>query len=429
MRARYDREFFHAGAAPPRHAPADRPRRPPRRGWRLALAGVMLLALLLVNVRAERPGDFGTVMAQLRHLGSALDHGAGESMQRLFPEGCVFTWALYGLAAAQVADQLPSGDPRRADCLERARRAVERVDSDAARRSFDPELELPYGAFYNGWSLYLRAQYLRAVGVAGAPAPIVAGFRIDCARLADAFARSPTPFLASYRDMAWPGDNAVGVAALALHDRLFPPAHGETISRWLEAARARLDPEFGVMSHAADAETGAPLNGVRGSSLALVSRLLVEAAPSFAAEEYAALRRTFVARPLGIPGVREHPPGHDGPVDVDSGPLILGFSGPALVVGAAAARAHGDEALARHLFSVVEVSGLPFEFFGRRAYALGLLPVGDAFIAWARSTPPGPPPGGVAWPRRVPETWRWPWHLGSVLVAALLVVVIARPPR
>lgn len=429
MRAKYDRDFFHAGTAAPRHAPPARPRRPPRRGWRLALAGVTLLALLFVNVRAERPGDLGTVMAQLRHLGSALDHGAGESMQRLFPEGCVFTWALYGLAAAQVADQLPLGDPRRADCLERARHAVERVDSDAARRSFDPGLELPYGAFYNGWSLYLRAQYLRAVGVAGAPAPIVLGFRTDCARLADAFARSPTPFLASYRDMAWPGDNAVGVAALALHDRLFPPVHGETISRWLQAVRARLDPEFGVMSHAADAETGAPRGGVRGSSLALVSRLLAEATPEFAAEEYAALRRTFVARPLGIPGVREYPPGHDGPIDVDSGPLILGFSGPALVVGAAAARAHGDESLSRHFFSVVEVSGLPVELFGRRAYALGLLPVGDAFIAWARSTPPGQPRGGVAWPELMSAGWRRPWHLGSVLLAGLIVMATLRSLR
>lgn len=429
MRTRISRDFFHAGTGAPRHAPPPRSRRPPRRGWRLALAGVTLVALLLVNVRAERPGDLGAVMAQLRHLGPALDHGAGESMQRLFPEGFVFTWALYGLAAAQVAGQLPSGDPRRPDCLERARHAVERVDSDVARRSFDPELELPYGAFYNGWSLYLRAQYLRAVGVAGAPAPIVAGFRTDCARLADALDRSPTPFLASYRDMAWPGDNAVGVAALALHDRLFPPAHGETISRWREAARARLDPEYGVMSHAADAETGAPRDGVRGSSLALVSRLLAEATPEFAAEEYAALRRTFVARPLGIPGVREYPPGRGGVIDVDSGPLILGFSGPALVVGAAAARAHGDEALARHLFSVVEVSGLPFEFFGRRVYAFGLLPVGDAFIAWARSTPPGRPPGGTPWRECVPAGWRWPWHLGSALVAALVILVTWRSLR
>jgi hypothetical protein len=75
-------------------------------------AGVALLAaaLLLLNLRFYLPNaaDYGpdrigaNVVPQLTFIGAALRDGAGQRMQRLFPEGFVFSHALYGLAWAQV---------------------------------------------------------------------------------------------------------------------------------------------------------------------------------------------------------------------------------------------------------------------------------------------------------------------------------------
>ncbi len=155
--------------------------------------------------------------------------------------------------------------------------------------------------------------------------------------------------------------------------------------------------------------------GVRGGSLALMSRVLAEAAPDFAQELYAVLKGQFVAYTWGVPGVREYPHGTSGPGDVDSGPLFLGFSGSAIVVGAGAARIHGDESLARALLETVEVSGLPIEWRGSRCYLFGTVPVGDAFIAWARSTAPLPESGlAHSGNRRFPRWWALP---GACLVA------------
>ncbi len=53
----------------------------------------------------------------------------------------------------------------------------------------------------------------------------------------------------------------------------------------------------------------------------------------------------------------------------------------------AAARGHGDDELATSLDREAELLGFPLLLAGQRRYALGRLPVADAFLAWARSRP------------------------------------------
>ncbi len=310
--------------------------------------------------------------------------------------------------------------------LDRARTAVEQVDSPLARSTFPKELDPPYGSFYCSWSLYLRAEYIRAAGTDGDSAYILAEFERDCAEFAGALDRSPTPFLPSYPDAAWPVDTCVGIAALSIRDRIFGSKYQGLVERWVESARLRVDPKLHALSHAADPATGAPQMGVRGGSLALMSRVLAEAAPDLAREQFAVLKRRFVAYTWGVPGVREYPHGTIGPADVDSGPLFLGFSGSAIAVGAGAARIHGDESLARALLETVEVSGLPIEWRGSRRYLLGAVPVGEAFIAWARSTAPLPESGLTHWKRTIPTWWAFPAHVLSLAVAVILILPLYR---
>src|SRR4029434_10544821 len=110
------------------------------------------------------------------------------------------------------------------------------------------------------------------------------------------------------------------------------------------------------------------------------------------------------------PGVREYPHDVVGKGDVDSGPILFGYSGPAVVVGAAAARVHGDEALARVLLGAVEVGGIPIQLAERRRYAAGWVLVGDAFIAWSRSSFSPRSREGVSWKPLVPVWWAAPAH-------------------
>lgn len=369
-----------------------------RRSVGLVLWLLLAAALLLVNLRAYRPGNTHTAFAQLRHLHRAVENGAAQQMQALFPEGYVFTWALFGLASAQVAGQMPLGDARRAIAAEYARQAIEHVDSDRARETFVEEMLPPWGAFYRSWSLYLKAMALRELGPAVFTREWIAAFERACDEFADALEQGSSPFLRSYPGQAWPADTVVGIGALAIHDQVLPPRFGAVLSRWIVRARELTEPGSPALAHAADPTTGAPRQGIRGSSLALMCRVLADVDPAWACEQYSVLRRDHMREVLGIPGVREYRHGTNRSGDIDSGPIVLGFSGPAMVVGIGAARALGDLGTARRLLGVVEVIGMPIVFGGRRTYAAGVLPIGDAFLAWARSTPaPASGSCGPAW--------------------------------
>ena len=298
--------------------------------------------------------------------------------------------------------------------------------SETGRSTFVAEMDPPYGAFHASWSLYLLAEYVRSAGPANVPPAVVAELTRECDRFARVLAASRSPFLESYPEQVWPGDTAPGIAALGIHDAMVAQRYRATIRRWVADARARHDPRWRALSHEAEPVTGRPAGGVRGESLALMSLLLVDADPRFAREQYAVLRARFLDNERGILGMREYPHGVNGGEDMDTGPIVLGFSGPAVVVGAAAARANGDLAVADALLGWVEVIGVPVQLGRKRMYAGGKLPVGDAFIAWARTAPVGRQRG---W-EPLPPWWYLPFHALSAALGGLLVwwgVRIARP--
>ncbi|MCA1788918.1 MAG: hypothetical protein LC667_03380, partial [Thioalkalivibrio sp.] len=354
----------------------DRPRRR-WRGPRAFVCGVGILLSLLAMVRvawAPDPADARStrvVLAQLAHLRPGLEARAN-AMQEIFPEGRVFTLVLYGLAWVDVGRGTADA-ALRARALAEARGALALAEAPRSRRGYGPAGGLPHGIFYEGWTAHLRAGTLHLGG--GAAGDTV--FHAACGRLDAAF-RGGGPFLDSYPGMAWPADNAAGAAALASCGTLLHPRYTQTARAWLRAALAEADPATGLLPH----DAGLP--NPRGESVALMIRFVHEIDPAAAAAQYAAMNRTFATRFAGLlPAVREYPHGVRGPSDIDSGPVILGVSAPASVVGIAAARTTGHHRAAADLRASPEVLGAPLQWRGRRSYAFGQLPVGDAFLAWA----------------------------------------------
>lgn len=397
---------------------------------RLALmiaSAAVILWVANLNWRLVNPGRVETAVSQLRFLAKSLDGGGAERMQSVFPEGYVFTWALYGLAAAQVARTLPPSDARRDEMLRSARIAVSHVDSDQARKTFTRDMEPMYGAFYSAWSLYLRSAVLRATGD-GDPDPFdLNKYDQDCEAFASALSKSESPFLPSYPGMAWPADTGIGVAALAIRDATLERRYQLVIKQWIEAVRSRRDPGSGAIPHSVNSANGLPLESPRGESLALLSYVLVDVDSSLAMEQYRILRRNFVDYSWGLPGVRVYPHGADGRGDIDSGPVVFGLGGPATVVGAGAAIVNGDEDLATDLLTLADLVGFPIEAGGQRSYAAGLVPVGDAFLAWARTATP--PPLRIDYVPIIPGWWRLPFHAVSILLGILALGMAIRVGR
>lgn len=389
-------------------------------GWGLgALLAVLAIGRVLLAPDPSGTGGTRVALAQLAHLRPELEAHA-DAMQDLFPEGRVFTLTLYGLAWVDVGRGSFDGTLR-ARALAEARRALALAEAPRSRAGFGPAGGLPYGMFYEGWTAHLRAGTLHLGGGAAADT----AFRATCDRLDAAF-RGGGPFLDSYEGLAWPADNAAGAAALRSCGTLLHPRYTQTAEAWLRSALRHVDPATGLLPH----DAGSPKP--RGESAALMIRFVHEIDPAAAAAQYAALERTFATRFAGLlPAVREFPHDVRGSGDVDSGPVILGVSAPASVVGIAAARMTGHHRAAADLRASPEVLGVPLQWRGRRSYAFGWLPVGDAFLAWSsvvrpwnvRAAPPSASTPYAGW--RV--VWCGLWGLVLVLALTRLVRIFRRP--
>ncbi|BCJ60337.1 hypothetical protein Jiend_37590 [Micromonospora endophytica] len=378
------------------------------------VGAVRLVAPASAGPDGEPPG----VRRQLTFLRAALDDGAGERAQGLFPEGYFFSHALYGLAWVELGLRAPAGE--REQAVAQARWALGRLESPAGRAPFSETLTPEYGVFYQGWTNWLRGGVLSLQPAQDRDAGELARFVDSAVGLGAAFDAAGSPYLEAYPGQAWPVDSTVAVASLRLHDRLLAPRFEGTIARWLEGVRQRLDPATGLLPHRVDPVTGAPDEVARGTSQSIINRFLPEIDPVFAGEQYRIFRDRFVVSPLWLgPAVLEYRSGTQGSADVDSGPLPLGVSLSATVVTLGAAQVHGDAPLAGALANYGDFAGLPVDTPWTRRYALGLLPIGDAFLAWSKTARPwitevaDPPPSSVSW------AWRLPLLTILLLIALL----------
>lgn len=386
-----------------------------RGAGRLVLALVAVAALRGLTVAWLPADETERAAASLRFLSEGLEAHA-DAMQRLFPEGRVFTLALTGLAWAELGRQggfYPGAPPVE------ARRALALATDPASQATFGPAGGLPHGMFYEAWTARLTAAVIETPTIGADDLPgLRRGLGASCGRLAGAFEAEVFPD--SYPGQAWPADAAVGAAALAGCGRLVDPAYGTAARAWLAAAQQREDPATGLLPHAAHRPEA------RGSSAALMIPFVAEIDAAYADTLYQRFDAAFSTRMLGVlPTVREYPHGTSGRGDVDSGPVVLGASAPASVVGIAAARSVGAHDHTAALSASTEWLGVPVSWRGRRRYAAGQLPVGDAFLAWARTRPV--PQNAV--PHAPGRPWRARWTLAFTVLLAASALGIVRSVR
>lgn len=358
------------------------------------LKGILLLPVLLVLVVNGKvyygpscaegsKGHWNTAcVAQLRHLDEQLARGAGAEMQELYPEGAIFTYALYALAWADVLEQSPTRLDVQEDGQRALNLAIEFLLSEEARQPFSPELPLAYGAFYQGWSSYVLARKLQLQSVSNYDSTMLKIFQEKCKMIANAVTRNDRPYLSSYSYGTWPADNLLCLSALALHDQLFEPSYGAEINSWIEKIKAHLDPETGLIPHEYLAHEPGP---ARGSSQSLMLNFLPLIDPSFAKTQFTLYEHHFLDYRFGLAGIREYPKGVSGKGDIDSGPVLLGIGGAASVVGARAMLMNGDCSKHIAIRNSIEGFGVPIRWGKKKKYLGGKLAVADAFIAWANA--------------------------------------------
>lgn len=191
--------------------------------------------------------------------------------------------------------------------------------------------------------------------------------------------RAPNAVLQTYPGEIYPVDNAAGVASLVLRARALGRAPPPVAMRWLSLMPARfVDPETGLLFQAVDAE-GRPSDRPRGSGTALAAYFLSFADQDGSRRLHRALRRELAGDVVGFGVVREYPPGEGGRGDIDSGPLVFGWSISAMGFGLSGCRIHGERACFDELYRAYSLFGAPSEERGELTFASGG-PLGNAIV-------------------------------------------------
>ena len=207
-------------------------------------------------------------------------------------------------------------------------------------------------------------------------------------------ATAPSHCLESYPGGVWVPDNAVAVASLQLHSDLKNSPYRTFCQQWVAYARQHLtDPTTGLLlskpttRHQAAEEP-------RGSHLGWSIFFLYRFAPAYAAEQYR-LYQQQLSTNFGVlrlyherAGSRKTSEG-----DLDSGPLILGYSIPANAFAFGNAVALRDWRNAQRLRRVINFGSRTIEtgdetHYGVRFIDLSVSPLAEALLLHAETMTP-----------------------------------------
>lgn len=403
-----------------------------KRQWLFLVCGWLLVGLLLMQLHHYSAADYRALgggpdlQQQLNWMSSSLRQGGGEATQLWYPEGYFFVHALYGLALVNQSLL----NPNDAGLLQRNRDELKwvltRLDSEPGRAPFPRGQAVEYGVFYQGWRNRLLGGLLLITPSAERDVALEQQFHRQSAVLAQAFSESPTHYLEAYPGQSWPVDNVVALTSLKLHDDLYQTHYQDIIDAWLVYTKSHLDPSTGLIPHHIDAATGELLQGSRGSSLVLALSFLPELDADFSRQQYTRYRELYAQPVLDFVLTREYPHGVDGPMDVDSGPLLGGIGPIASGVNLAAARANGDDEIFERTMQLAETVGVGLTIHNEKRYSFGLLLAGDGFLVWSKSLVLWQS-GAVSVTVREYPRLTSPYYFWTNLLATLLVLIAALP--
>jgi hypothetical protein len=382
---------------------------------------LILLAVVAFNINLYSTQEYSNekkydedVYAQLQHLKDEMhSNAAAYKMQRIFPEGFVFQNALYGLTWCDLIHK----DPDTSICREALAEidwAIDELLSENGTDIFNEDLPLKYGVFYRGWTNYLIAKRLT---LDDSSKKLQRLYGQNCKEISNAYDSSSTPYLESYYMAAWPADNVIAIASLALKDKIFWESHPPRypIDQWIKEVKTNLD-KNGRIPHRVDWKTGKSVDESRGNSMSLMLCFLKDIDADFAQEQFDSYKKDFLDSRLGLPGVREHAKGIDAGGDIDSGPVIWGIGGAASIVGQRTMATYEEWNAFAGLRNSIETFGAAYTWDGKKKYVFGQLQMADAFIAWSNVS---------ALESDIDAyKWRWKFQLGSLAIILLCFLCI-----
>ena len=207
-------------------------------------------------------------------------------------------------------------------------------------------------------------------------------------------AAAPNHCLESYPGGVWVPDNTVALASLQLHSDLTGSLYHAFCQQWAAYARQQLtDPATGLLLSKPRTRLQAA-EEPRGSHLGWSIFFLYRFAPAFATEQYQRYQQHFSANFGVIRLYRERVGSYaTSEGDLDSGPLILGYSIPANAFAFGNAVARRDWRNAQRLRRVIRFGSREIETpselsYGVRFVDLSVSPLAEALLLHAETMTP-----------------------------------------
>lgn len=358
-------------------------------GWLLAIGFTVVIVTININLNQTETKEQATLtcVKQLNFIGSELKaNGLGSQMQGIFPEGFVFTNALYGLAWSELGQSSSIPKPLQQRAIKESLYAYHQINSELGKHPFQKGLKPKYGVFYQGWKNYLLANLLLIPVKITERKELEKHLINNCEKIAQAIKDQNSPFLESYHSHCWPADMTMAIGALAIHDKLFPPKYTNVISKWISDVRLSQDTSTHLVPYKVRNGSIEEIESAKGNATALMLAVLPQIDSSYSFELYKQFENHFVETALGLPSVRHYTKNEYGTGDIDSGPVILGVGFAATIVAIRSFAYHNQMDKAQEQFATVNAFGLPIDSKTHKKYLLGKIALADAFVVWGRAS-------------------------------------------
>jgi hypothetical protein len=193
--------------------------------------------------------------------------------------------------------------------------------------------------------------------------------------------------LESYASAIWVPDNTVAIASLKLHGVNTGSGYDSICSQWVDYAKEHyIDEDTGVLYSTIDPVTGNAKEEPRGSMLGWSIMFIYQFDSEFAIELYNNYKKHFSNNLLVFRLFSERYNNMSiNPGDIDSGPVILGYSIPANEFALGGAVLAGDYRTAKKIERLISLGANTIERKGEKRYKLRFIdmnisPMAEALV-------------------------------------------------
>lgn len=325
------------------------------------LVGIFVYIFLTLVTPYVKPLRHSAIERQIAYLNQQFESGLADKMQLVYPEGKLFSFAIFELSLIEYFQNSNNQEIRFL-----IDQNMNRMLNDSLEIDFNLNLTPEYGAFYNGWMLWVMNEYLGLNDFNDPELLLRVKAKKDTLsiNLLNAFCKLSRP-LESHFSSVWPADNLVAMAALNV-DYELSDFDGADIMRNF------FNDEGEILHSLFEGEN------VRGSSTALSLYFLNQMKGLDCGQLTSNFRQKFVDNYFGVRLVKEYP--DIGGEDFDSGPIIFGYGAVASIVNIKLMTKIGENPYPT--LCLFNLLGIPISTWSYKFYLFGQEPMFDIFMLW-----------------------------------------------